>query len=70
MRLDPLGAQLHQLSPLRVLERGYAIVQDADGRVVKEAGQAPVGAGLAVRLHRGHLGVTVANSSTDEPDGA
>ena len=70
MRLDPLGAQLHQLSPLRVLERGYSIVQDADGRVVKEAGQAPVGAGLAVRLHRGHLGVTVANSSTDEPDGA
>jgi exodeoxyribonuclease VII large subunit len=65
MRLDPLGAQLHQLSPLRVLERGYAIVQDADGRVVKEAGQAPAGAELDVRLHRGRLGVVVTESGDD-----
>lgn len=36
-RLEPMSGQLHQLSPLRVLDRGYAIVQDMDGHVLKDA---------------------------------
>ncbi len=54
-RLEPLAAQLVQLSPLRVLERGYAIVQDEAGRIVKEAAAAPAGTQLDVRLARGRL---------------
>lgn len=64
-RLGPLAAQLAQLSPLRVLERGYAIVQDEAGRVVKEALEAQPGARLRVRLARGRLHVSVIESSAN-----
>ncbi|MCS7315927.1 MAG: exodeoxyribonuclease VII large subunit [Bryobacterales bacterium] len=62
-RLEPLVAQLSQLSPLRVLERGYAIVQDEAGRVVKDASEAPPATRLHVRLARGRLRATVIESS-------
>lgn len=58
-RLEPLEAHLHQLSPLRILDRGYAIVQRPGGEVVKDAGQAAVGEDLRVRLARGTLDVRV-----------
>ncbi len=64
-RLDPLAAALEQISPLRVLERGYAIVQDASGKVIRRAEEAPVGSSLRVRLHRGRLGVTVNESEPE-----
>jgi exodeoxyribonuclease VII large subunit len=54
-RLDPLSAQLKQLSPLNVLERGYAIVQDSSGHVMKEPGEAPAGTALNIRLAGGIL---------------
>src|SRR5205085_3912302 len=47
-RLVGLGRELEALSPVRVLERGYAVVRLRDGTVVRSAGQ---GAGDAdVRL--------------------
>ncbi len=64
-RLDPATAALEQISPLRVLERGYAIVQDASGKVIRRAEEAPVGSSLRVRLHRGRLGVTVRESEPE-----
>ena len=64
-RLTPLAAELHQLSPLRVLERGYATFQDGAGNVVKDAALAPAGTRLGVRLHRGRLSVEVTDSSVD-----
>ncbi len=64
-RLDPLAAALKQISPLRVLERGYAIVQDPSGNVIRRAEEAPVGSALRVRLHRGRLGVTVHESQPE-----
>ena len=64
-RLDPLAAALEQISPLRVLERGYAIVQDPAGKVIRRAEEAPVGSALRVRLHRGRLGVTVRESQPE-----
>ncbi|MBX5495168.1 MAG: exodeoxyribonuclease VII large subunit [Bryobacteraceae bacterium] len=56
--LEPLLAQLEQLSPLRVLERGYAIVENETG-VVRDASAAPVGSEIRVRLARGKLGARV-----------
>lgn len=46
---------LDALSPLAVLERGYAICQAADGHVVREASQVAVEETVTVRLHRGRL---------------
>jgi exodeoxyribonuclease VII large subunit len=53
-----LTAKLSQLSPLRVLERGYAIVSNRAG-VVTDAESAPAGSRLHVRLHRGELDAVV-----------
>ena len=54
-RFEPLAAELQQLSPLRVLDRGYAIVQDHQGRILKDAADAPPPSEIAVRLARGRL---------------
>jgi exodeoxyribonuclease VII large subunit len=64
-KLEPLDAHLSQLSPLRVLDRGYAIVQDADGHVVKNAADAPLGAALRIRLAKGKLGAEVTGSEEE-----
>ena len=45
------------LSPLAVLERGYAVVTGPDGRALTQASDASPGELLAVRLHRGTLRV-------------
>jgi exodeoxyribonuclease VII large subunit len=54
-RLETAAARLEQLSPLRVLERGYALVQDRQGRLVKDAVEAPPGTELNIRLAKGSL---------------
>jgi exodeoxyribonuclease VII large subunit len=57
--LGSLGQQLQHLSPLAILERGYAIVQTPAGAVVRDAAQTAANDRLNVRLHRGRLGVRV-----------
>ena len=56
--LDQCAAELSQLSPLRILERGYAIVSNQRG-IVKEATAAPAGSGIHVRLAKGELDAVV-----------
>jgi exodeoxyribonuclease VII large subunit len=58
-RLERLTVQLDERSPLRILERGYAICTDAAGRVVSAAGQVAIGDVLNVQLARGRLGTEV-----------
>lgn len=58
-RFEPLDAQLVQLSPLRVLDRGYAIVLDERGEILKDAAQTSPGAQLEIRLSRGRVGARV-----------
>ncbi len=55
---DQLAAKLSQLSPLRILERGYAIVSNERG-IVKDAHDAPPGSQIHVRLAEGELDATV-----------
>ncbi|HEY1554074.1 MAG TPA: exodeoxyribonuclease VII large subunit [Kofleriaceae bacterium] len=56
--LGRLGAQLHALSPLAVLERGYAVVR-AGETIVREAASVAAGDRLHVRVARGSLEVMV-----------
>jgi len=65
-RLAPAAAQLaaatremDALSPVRVLERGYAVVRSGDGSVVRRADEAPPGTALDVQLADGHLDAVV-----------
>jgi len=53
-----LGAQLAALSPLAVLDRGYAMVLHGE-TVVRDPAQVSAGDVLEVRLARGKLGVVV-----------
>jgi exodeoxyribonuclease VII large subunit len=53
--LDRLRLQLEERSPLRVLERGYAIATDAAGKLLRDASQVAVGDTVAIQLHRGRL---------------
>jgi exodeoxyribonuclease VII large subunit len=57
-RLEQLAAKLSQLSPLRILERGYAIVSNERG-IVKDAAEAPAGSAVHVRLAKGALDAVV-----------
>jgi exodeoxyribonuclease VII large subunit len=52
-RLSALDARLHSLSPLAVLERGYALVLDTAGSVVRSAAQVAPGDKLVTRLSDG-----------------
>jgi exodeoxyribonuclease VII large subunit len=51
---ERLSIQLGQLSPLKILERGYAIVSNERG-IVKDAAVAPAGSGIHIRLGKGEL---------------
>jgi exodeoxyribonuclease VII large subunit len=57
-RLDRLDAKLSQLSPLRILERGYAIVSNESG-ILKDSAAAPGGSQIHVRLAKGELDAVV-----------
>ncbi len=52
-RLGALDARLHSLSPLAVLGRGYALVLDPQGVVVRSAAQLAAGDRVSTRLAEG-----------------
>lgn len=54
-RIGELRGHLRALSPQATLDRGYAIVQGADGHVVTSPAAAPVGAALTVTLAAGAI---------------
>jgi exodeoxyribonuclease VII large subunit len=54
-----LEAQVRALSPAATLDRGYAVVQRADGHVVRSPGDVTVGDPLHVRLADGALDADV-----------
>ena len=56
--LDQLTAKIEQLSPLKILERGYAIVSNQQG-IVKDPAEAPQGSSIHVRLAKGELDAKV-----------
>jgi len=52
--LGPLEAHLVQLSPLKILDRGYAIVE-RDGKIVKAPADAPAKSEVKIRVAQGEL---------------
>ncbi|MCG7285335.1 exodeoxyribonuclease VII large subunit [Cellulomonas sp. ACRRI] len=54
-----LAAQVRALSPAATLDRGYAVVQTSDGRVVREATEVAAKDSLRIRVSRGELMATV-----------
>jgi len=48
-----LSGRLHTVSPLRTLERGYAIVLDAAGTVVRSTTQVQAGDAITARVADG-----------------
>jgi len=73
---DDIGhqrARARALSPLATLERGYAVVQDADGHVVTSVADAAVGSSVSVRVADGRVhaditDITEITEITREPD--
>ena len=59
VRLDPANAHLTQLSPLKILDRGYALVQNETGELVKSPANAPEGEQIRIRLAKGKLNARV-----------
>ena len=54
-RLALAAASLDALSPLGVLQRGYAIAQDASGKPLRDAASVAQGDAVSVRLAKGKL---------------
>ncbi len=55
-KLAQLAGRLDSMSPLRVLERGYAVaVNSRDGRLVTDAAAVEIGDDLELRLKRGRV---------------
>jgi exodeoxyribonuclease VII large subunit len=61
-KLDQLSGQLEALSPLAILERGYALVFDASGKMVKDAAQLGQGDEISATLARGTFTATIKNT--------
>jgi exodeoxyribonuclease VII large subunit len=62
-RLEGTAARLESVSPLAVLQRGYAVVSDAAGHPLTSAAKVAPGARLRLRFADGEVGATA-----DRPD--
>jgi len=58
-RLDQLAGQLEALSPLAILDRGYALIFDPSGVLLKDAARVKAGDEISARLAKGSLSATV-----------
>ena len=65
-RYIALTAKLDAMSPLKVLTRGYAIAEGADGTIIRSVHQAAPGDTLTVRLTDGKIHANVSGVSQDK----
>jgi len=64
-RLAHLSGALHALSPSATLQRGYSIVRNAAGNIVRDAAQLAVGDTLKLRFALGETSAVVADTQTE-----
>ncbi|MBT8099494.1 MAG: exodeoxyribonuclease VII large subunit, partial [Gammaproteobacteria bacterium] len=66
-RYELAARSLHSVSPLATLDRGYAIVADADtGRVLTDTKDVRPGTDVRAKLHRGEFVATVKSVTNDD----
>ena len=58
-RLNQLAGQLEALSPLAILDRGYALVFDSSGMLLKDGDRVKAGDEISARLAKGSIIATV-----------
>jgi exodeoxyribonuclease VII large subunit len=63
--MERLTAQLDALSPTKILERGYALVFDEKGALVKDATKLAKGAQISARVARGSFTAEVKSTKND-----
>jgi exodeoxyribonuclease VII large subunit len=61
--LEQLSGQLNALSPLAILDRGYALVFDGSGQLLKDASLVQQGDEISARLRKGIVTATVKKKS-------
>jgi exodeoxyribonuclease VII large subunit len=64
-RLSMAAASLDALSPLAVLQRGYAIAQNSEGRLLRDSGSVTIGDAVTLRLAKGRLRCLVEDKSDE-----
>jgi exodeoxyribonuclease VII large subunit len=64
VRSERLQTALESLSPLAILGRGYALVFDADGKLLKNAGAVNLGDEISARLAQGEIRASVTKKQT------
>jgi exodeoxyribonuclease VII large subunit len=64
-RWRELAGRLDALSPTRILDRGYALVFDANGQLVKDASQLKPGDNISARVSKGTLTAEVKKTGAD-----
>jgi exodeoxyribonuclease VII large subunit len=67
VRAERMTTALEALSPLAILERGYALVFDDAGQLVKEASQVKAGDEISARVARGEIRAVVNEAEGGEP---
>jgi exodeoxyribonuclease VII large subunit len=70
VRVERMGRALEMLSPLAILDRGYALVFDGTGHLVKSAEQVKVGEEISARVARGEIRATVRESGVEKGSGS
>ena len=67
-RLNRASARLESLSPFAVLSRGYALVYNSDGTLLRSAVDTAIGQTVRARLARGTLVAEVTQATSEELD--
>lgn len=67
-RLERLAGGLEALSPVAILERGYALVFDSSGKLIKDASSMKLGDEITARVARGKILATVKKVSPENDE--
>jgi exodeoxyribonuclease VII large subunit len=65
VRAERMGRVLETLSPLAILERGYALVFNGAGQLIKDAAEVKPGDEIRARLARGEIAAMVKPATSD-----
>jgi exodeoxyribonuclease VII large subunit len=66
VRLERMGRALETLSPLAILDRGYALMFNETGKLVKDAAQVKPGDPITARVARGEIRAVVTKAAPQE----